>query len=81
MKRVRKFGIWARSELGIEHDVRRAFRTGSIRTWERNRAVKTNRFVRLFVTSRSFTETVKRRITQTTPNDSPRLVSVAANLG
>jgi len=28
-----KFGIWARSELGIGHDVRRAFRTGGIWTW------------------------------------------------
>jgi len=39
MERVRKFGIRARSELGIGHDVRRAFRTGGIRTWGRNRAV------------------------------------------
>jgi len=45
MERVRKFGIWARSELGIGHDVLRAFRTGGIRTWGRNRAVKTNRLV------------------------------------
>jgi len=29
MDRVRKFGIWERSELGIEHDVRRAFRSGA----------------------------------------------------
>jgi len=49
MERVRKFGIWARLELGIGHDVRRAFRTGGIRTWGRNRAVKTNRLVHLFV--------------------------------
>ena len=40
MERVRKFGIWTRSELAIGHDVRRAFRTGDIRTWGRNRAVK-----------------------------------------
>jgi len=45
MERVRKFGIWACSELGIGHDVWRAFRTGGIRTWGRNRAVKTNRLV------------------------------------
>jgi len=31
--------------FGIRHDVRRAFRTGGIRTWGRNRAVKTNRLV------------------------------------
>jgi len=31
MERVRKFGIWARSEVGIGHDVRRAFRTGAFR--------------------------------------------------
>jgi len=42
MERVRIFGIWARSELGIRHDIRRAFRTGGIQTWGRNRAVKTN---------------------------------------
>jgi len=47
MEHVRKFGIWARSELGIGHDVRQAFRTGGILTWERNRAVKTNRLVSL----------------------------------
>ena len=47
MERVRKFEIWARSELGIGHDVRRAFRTGGIRTWGRNRAVKTNRVVEI----------------------------------
>jgi len=45
MERVREFGIWARSELGIWHGVRRAFRTGDIRTWGRHRAVKTNRLV------------------------------------
>jgi len=45
MQRVRKFGIWARSELGIGHDVQRAFRTGGIRTWGRSRAVKSNRLV------------------------------------
>jgi len=28
MEHVRKFGIWARSELAIGHDVRRPFRTG-----------------------------------------------------
>jgi len=32
-----------RSELGIGHNVRRAFRTGGIMTWGRNLAVKTNR--------------------------------------
>jgi len=53
MERVRKFGIWGRSELGIGHDVRRAFRTGGIRTWERNRAVKTNRVVELFIVRNS----------------------------
>ena len=47
MERVRKFGFWARSELGIGHDVRRAFRTGGIRTWGRNRAVKTNQLIQL----------------------------------
>ena len=45
MERVRKFGIWARSELGIGHDVRGTFRAGSIWTWGRNRAVKTNQLV------------------------------------
>jgi len=45
MERFRKFGIWARSELGFGHDVRRAFQTGGIRTWGRNRALKTNRLV------------------------------------
>jgi len=50
MECVRKFGICARSKHGIGHDVRRAFRTGGIRTWGRNRAVKTNRLVRLAVT-------------------------------
>jgi len=50
MERVRKFWIWARSELGIGHDVRRhselaAFGSGGIRIWGRNRAVKTNRLV------------------------------------
>jgi len=45
MERVRKFGIWARSELGIGHDVQQAFQTGGVRTWGRNRAVKTNRLV------------------------------------
>jgi len=49
MERVRKFWIWARSELGIGHDVWRAFRTGGIRTWGRNRAAKTNRLVGLSV--------------------------------
>ena len=49
MKHVRKFGIWARSELGIEHDVWRAFRTGGIRTWGCNWAIKTNRLVNLLV--------------------------------
>ena len=29
MERIRKFGICARSDLGIGHDVRRAFRTGA----------------------------------------------------
>jgi len=33
MESVRKLGIWGRSELGIGHDVRQAFRTGGIRTW------------------------------------------------
>jgi len=47
MERVRKFGIWACLELGIVHDVWRAFRTGGIRTWGRNRAVKTHRLVHL----------------------------------
>ena len=28
MERVRKFGIWAHSQLGIGHDVRRAFGPG-----------------------------------------------------
>jgi len=50
MERVRKFGIWARSELEIGHDVRRAFQTGGIRTWGRNRAAKTSRLVGLSVT-------------------------------
>jgi len=45
MERVRKFGIWACSEFAIGHDVQRAFRTVAIRTWGRNRAVKTNRLV------------------------------------
>jgi len=45
MEHVRKFGIWARSELGIGHGVQRAFRTGGIRTWGRNRSVRTNRLV------------------------------------
>jgi len=45
MERVRTFGIWERPELGIGHDVRRAFRTGGIWTWRGNRAVKTNRLV------------------------------------
>jgi len=49
MERVWKFGIWAHSELGIGHDVRRAFQTGGIRTWGHNRAVKTNRLVCLSV--------------------------------
>ena len=49
MERVRKFGIWARSELGIGNYVRRAFRTGDIRTWGRNRVVKTSRLVCLSV--------------------------------
>jgi len=50
MEHVQKVGIWARSELGIGHDVRRALRTGGIRTWGRNRAVKTNRLVSLALT-------------------------------
>ena len=50
MERVQKFGIWARWELGIGHDVRRAFRTGGIRNWGRNRAVETNRLVIIVVT-------------------------------
>jgi len=54
MERVRKIEIWARSELGIGHDVRRALRTGGIRTWERNRAVKTNRVVYILVISLSY---------------------------
>jgi len=45
MESVLKYGIWARSELAIGHDVRWAFRTGGIRTWGCNRAVKTNRLV------------------------------------
>jgi len=45
MERVRKFWIWARSELGIGHDVPQAFRTGGILTWGCNGAVKTNRLV------------------------------------
>jgi len=45
MELIRKFGISARLELGIVHDVRRAFRTEGIRTWGRNRAVKTHRLV------------------------------------
>ena len=56
-RRVRKFGTWARSELGIGHDVRRAFRTWGIRTWRRNRAVKTNRLVCVSLTG---TSTLKR---------------------
>jgi len=32
MQRIRKFGIWARLEVGIGHDIRRAFRNGGIRT-------------------------------------------------
>jgi len=48
MDRVRKFGIWARSELGIGHDVRRAFRTGGVWNWGHSRAVKTNRLVIIF---------------------------------
>jgi len=52
VQRVRKFGIWARSELRIGHNVRRAFRTGGIRTWGHNRAVKTNRLVSLASRSR-----------------------------
>jgi len=49
MERVRKFSISAPSELGIGHDIRRAFRTGGIRTWRRTRAVKTNRLVYVYV--------------------------------
>jgi len=49
MERVQKFGIWACSELGIGDDIWRAFRTGGIRTWGRNRAVKSNRLVVLVV--------------------------------
>jgi len=45
MERVRKFGIRACSELGIGHDVWWAFRSGGIRTWGRNPAIKTNRLV------------------------------------
>jgi len=45
MERVRKFEIWAYSELGIGHSVRRAFQNGGIRTWGRDRAIKTNRLV------------------------------------
>ena len=45
MQRVRKFGIWERSKLGIRHDVRREFITGGIWTWGHTRAVKTNRLV------------------------------------
>ena len=50
MERIRKFGVWACSELGIGHDVRRAFQTGSIRIWGHNQAVKTNQLVFICVT-------------------------------
>ena len=53
MEHFRKLGIWARSELGIGHNVRRAFLTGGIRTWGRNRAVKANRFVCVVVLAAS----------------------------
>jgi len=49
MERDRKFRFWARSELGIGHDFRWAFRTGGIRTWGRNRAVKANRLILLLL--------------------------------
>jgi len=48
MDRVWTVGIWAWPELGIGHDVRRAFRTGGILTWGCNRAIKINRLVIFF---------------------------------